>query len=54
MKSWIRHAAAVTAFLIAAVAQAAGVVGNTFPSGFPVIEDHRSLRLSSVSAQPAL
>src|SRR3954462_8035167 len=39
MKPWIRHAAAVTTFLAAAVAQAAGVVGNSFPSGFPVIED---------------
>jgi pimeloyl-ACP methyl ester carboxylesterase len=39
MKFWIRNAAALTAFLVAAAAQAAGVVGNTFPPGFPVIED---------------
>jgi pimeloyl-ACP methyl ester carboxylesterase len=39
MKVWIRHTAALTAFLCAVVAQAAGVVGNTFPPGFPVIED---------------
>src|SRR4051812_5233315 len=39
MKYWIRHAAAVAAFFAAAGAQAAGVVGSNFPSGFPVIED---------------
>lgn len=39
MKRWIRHTAAPIAFLCAAVAHAAGVVGNTFPPGFPVIED---------------
>ena len=39
MKRWIRHTAAAIAFLCAAVVHAAGVVGNTFPPGFPVIED---------------
>ena len=39
MKRWIRHTAAPIAFLCAAVAHAAGVVGSTFPPGFPVIED---------------
>ena len=39
MKRWIRHTAALIAFIAAAVAHAAGVVGNTFPPGFPVIED---------------
>src|SRR5438045_8315551 len=39
MKRWIHHTAAVAMFLAAAVAQAAGIVGTTFPPGFPVIED---------------
>src|SRR5262245_7860791 len=39
MKPWICRAVALTTFLAASVAQAAGVVGNTLPSGFPVIED---------------
>jgi len=39
MKRWICHTAAPIAFLCAAVVHAAGVVGNTFPPGFPVIED---------------
>jgi len=39
MKRWICLTAAPIAFLCAAVAHAAGVVGNTFPPGFPVIED---------------
>jgi pimeloyl-ACP methyl ester carboxylesterase len=39
MKPWIRHTVAVATFLVAAAAQAAGIVGNTFPPGFPVIED---------------
>ena len=39
MKRWIRHTAAVATFFLAAAAQAAGIVGSTFPAGFPVIED---------------
>jgi pimeloyl-ACP methyl ester carboxylesterase len=39
MHPWIRHAAATTTFVAAAVAHAAGTVGTTFPPGFPVIED---------------
>ena len=39
MKRWIHQTAAVAMFLAAAVAQAAGIVGTTFPPGFPVIED---------------
>ena len=39
MKAWIRHTAAVATFVAAAAAQAAGVVGSTFPPGFSVIED---------------
>ncbi|OUM03730.1 hypothetical protein [Variovorax sp. JS1663] len=39
MKPWIRHAAALAAFVTAAAVQAAGVVGNTLPAGFPSIED---------------
>ena len=39
MKRWIRHTAAVATFFAAAAAQAAGVVGSTFPASFPVIED---------------
>ncbi len=37
MRSWIRCAVVVITFLAATVAQAAGVVGSNFPSGFPVI-----------------
>lgn len=41
--SWIRNAAALAAFVAAATcatgAQAAGLVGNTLPPGFPSIED---------------
>ena len=39
MRSWIRHAAAATATLLAVAAHAAGTVGKTFPPGFPAIED---------------
>ena len=39
MKPWIRHAAALATFVAAAAAQAAGLVGNTLPAGFPAIED---------------
>jgi pimeloyl-ACP methyl ester carboxylesterase len=39
MRSCVRHAAAVTAFLAAAFAHAAGTVGTTLPPGFPAIED---------------
>ena len=39
MKTWIRHAAALATFVAAAAAQAAGLVGNTLPPGFPSIED---------------
>src|SRR4051812_34358382 len=40
MRPWIRHAAALAILLTAAAsAQAAGVVGNTLPPGFPAIED---------------
>jgi pimeloyl-ACP methyl ester carboxylesterase len=40
MKTWIRHAATAFAVaMLAAAAQAGGVVGNAFPPGFPSIED---------------
>ena len=39
MKVWICYTAALTAFLWAVIVQAAGVIGNTFPPGFPVVED---------------
>ncbi|MEJ8859555.1 hypothetical protein WKW79_33685 [Variovorax robiniae] len=40
MRQWIRHAAALATVLAAAAAvQAAGIVGNTLPPGFPAIED---------------
>ena len=39
MKSCTRYVVAIATFLAAVVAHAAGVVGNTFPPGFPVIED---------------
>jgi pimeloyl-ACP methyl ester carboxylesterase len=39
MKPWIRQAAALATFVTAAVTQAAGLVGNTLPPGFPSIED---------------
>jgi len=39
MKSCTRCVVAIAAFLAAVVAHAAGVVGNTFPPGFPEIED---------------
>ncbi len=41
-KNWIRGAATLLATLVlgaTGMAQAAGTVGNTFPEGFPVIED---------------
>jgi pimeloyl-ACP methyl ester carboxylesterase len=38
-KSWIRNATAVLAILAASAAHCAGVVGNTLPPDFPVIED---------------
>ena len=39
MKTWIRHAAALAAFIATGTALAAGLVGNTLPPGFPSIED---------------
>ncbi len=39
MKTWIRHAAALAAFVATVAAHAAGIVGNTLPPGFPSIED---------------
>src|SRR5262245_17706682 len=37
---WIRHAVALATIATAALsAQAAGLVGNTLPAGFPSIED---------------
>jgi hypothetical protein len=39
MKPWIRFAAALSSLLAVAAVQAAGVVGNTLPPGFPAIED---------------
>jgi pimeloyl-ACP methyl ester carboxylesterase len=39
MKPWIRHAAALATLVVAATVQAAGIVGNTLPAGFPAIED---------------
>ena len=39
MKTWIRHAAALATLAAAAATQAAGIVGNTLPPGFPSIED---------------
>ncbi len=39
MKPWIRQAAALAIFATAAATQAAGLVGNTLPPGFPSIED---------------
>ncbi len=40
MTNWIRRTAAVLAtFTLATAAHAAGTVGETFPPGFPVIED---------------
>ena len=39
MKTWIRRAAALATLVAAAATQAAGIVGNTLPPGFPSIED---------------
>ncbi|WP_076997478.1 alpha/beta fold hydrolase [Variovorax sp. KK3] len=39
MTPWIRHAAALAAFVTALAAHAAGTVGTTLPAGFPSIED---------------
>jgi len=38
-KTWMHRGAALLALLAAAIAQAAGTVGTTFPADFPVIED---------------
>ena len=38
-KTWMHRGAALLALLAAAIAQAAGTVGTTFPAHFPVIED---------------
>jgi pimeloyl-ACP methyl ester carboxylesterase len=39
MKRWIRSAMVIAAYCASVAAYAAGVVGSTFPPGFPIIED---------------
>lgn len=39
MKRWIRRAAGIAVYFASVVAYATGVVGSTFPPGFPIIED---------------